>query len=241
MWKLDLSALTPRKKIHFLLVNAYTYFWLLVLPLHILPFIWDGELYNHDASQSLSGCIKGWLPHTGQGTGSPGGSLGAQCPHWRAPSLRGWPLRTQPRALSGSIESPGQGRWPPRARVHQAAGAQDRAGDVAAARVRDLPGGEGQRWGWARALLLHHWGRDRGPWLSWTGGPQSMCRGGRGLRGRWAGTVRADSALRALTVILNATGSPRLLFKTQFMGLPTYAAPRRRKFATPIPKLGSIC
>lgn len=108
MWKLDLSALTPRKKIHFLLVNAYTYFWLLVLTLHILPFIWDGELCNHDASQSLSGCTKGWLPRRGQGTGSPGGSLGAQRPRRQAPSLRGWPQRTQPRAVSGLSRAPGR-------------------------------------------------------------------------------------------------------------------------------------
>lgn len=50
VWKLDLSRLTLSKKINLLLVNIYTYLWLIVLALHILPFIWDGELYNYHAS-----------------------------------------------------------------------------------------------------------------------------------------------------------------------------------------------
>lgn len=37
-------------KINLLLENADTYFCLLVLTLHILPFIQDGELYSHGSS-----------------------------------------------------------------------------------------------------------------------------------------------------------------------------------------------
>lgn len=120
-------------------------------------------------------------------------------------------------------------------RVHQAPCNQDRAGDLAAARVWVLCGGKEYRWHLAQAHLLQHWG----------GGTAQAEMGllmeeseefsefpGQGQYG-----------LVSLPVPWQYSSkwwAPSSIWNVVYMNFHI-TSPGWRKFAIPIPKLGSIC